>query len=523
MLPLLDYFFKLVSKKSLIKSVFSDNPQREFSTSEVVSLIEKEMEKIEKIICDTFTTAEKKKRLKNKKAKLHRKALYYLNSLCEEGFIILTKTSSKGEKYFKLLQEQSSVVKQFQSEKLEVKNTLARLGTLNRAKDPWVNKLDSLLIECSKVSALQLKKIVLRVSKLVKDVIGLNEFESFLIKHSPFQAQKCLREIEQTLSSRNSDMRINLIFKLEKAKKEHLKNFFEQFEKKEGFDLIFEGTPQQINNFQDIIKSVLVKFNRLYFKNSLTLNSPLMIGTYGPYSFNDEEWSFYKRSNDKLIVIPNSGQSVGLDCQSLTRKDFVDHLKTGAKTLFQGNFSQRKRYDSFNDLALINNSEMGEVFCLFNNYVRIWNYGFKAEQEDGFLEKVEEAKSFLTNFSSSEETVYKSCGMPIRFKIRLSCLTEEEAKKNNFSQKNFGDFHISNISNQRFSLKHNSSLRYFKEKEKLFSLLHTDFLLIHAPPEIEIERGIKDIIYLLENFYFKFFCYQLNSLKKDKTLKEFLE
>ena len=108
-------------------------------------------------------------------------------------------------------------------------------------------------------------------------------------------------------------------------------------------------------------------------------------------------------------------------------------MLNASKALLLATTAQRRKSDLlFAPLNKLNGSNQSKFFSYSFNYIRLWNYDVamvKNEQgiNDATLIEPEDFILLLNNiveeideFCKSEETVFKSCGIPIRFRIYLS-------------------------------------------------------------------------------------------------------
>jgi len=64
------------------------------------------------------------------------------------------------------------------------------------------------------------------------------------------------------------------------------------------------------------------------------------------------------------------------------------------------------------------------------------------------IELIKSTKEEIDNFCVSEETIYKSCGMPTRFKVAFSCLFN--GAKFNFSERSPQKIEINKMASIEF-------------------------------------------------------------------------
>jgi hypothetical protein len=100
----------------------------------------------------------------------------------------------------------------------------------------------------------------------------------------------------------------------------------------------------------------------------------------------------------------------------------------------------------------LNRPYKSNLFSHSKNYIRFWNYGWKEYKLDPqlVLELMKSTKETTDEFCMSEETIYKSCGMPTRFRIGFSCAFRE-MNKEEFSEEKFRKLQTRIIKNRKNS------------------------------------------------------------------------
>ena len=134
------------------------------------------------------------------------------------------------------------------------------------------------------------------------------------------------------------------------------------------------------------------------------------------------------------------------------------------------------------------------------------------------FELIKSTKELVDNFCYSEETIVKSCGVPIRFKIAFSSAFR------NFDQKFMGERDYKKFTITKAEDYYNNEIKGFLvAREKMFEIFDGgDRLRIFrkndfAPQEILHEIGI-----LMNAYRIPFFTYDFSGLKGMVKLTNFM-
>jgi len=363
-----------------IFKIFQKNPYKEFSTSEIVEIlfpsIKIDKEEIKKKYPNI---AEKKiKEQKALKEKYHRKILYHLKKLAENGFIAKTRTDNKGQKYFKATIKSVGMVYQNEEIILPIKRFEEENLILRAAPNQWINRIDALLINDEVTDVKKLAKIIKHLSPYVKDTIIL---------------------IDRTISSLFNQKNIGATLKyLEHVAQDCGKTLclnidLHEFDNLElapmhGINFIFSLKGRRIKKVEDKILSLLNSFAKtrefIYFQNKDISTAPYGVGKIGPYLIDEVEWrNFHKFTDAPVFVV----SQLCVICDFLKLKEtlkektqFDEFIYRLGKTFAIGNITQRKNMNMFfSKIASLFNIELQHAFALARNFLRLWNYGWKTE------------------------------------------------------------------------------------------------------------------------------------------------
>lgn len=431
-----------------ILNLFKDNPNNEFSTSKIVkSVFPEEFEKVKTSLSDNISSKENIKQAKKLKAQLHRRVLYYLNKLIDEGIIELRREGAKGEKFFALGVKDGErfVIDKYKRRIIIEKPIMPAVPiegyeqkgyVLRHSPDNWVERLNSILLESDKQDKLKdYYKLIIDCFSDINDVISLNDFELLLENNSLTDIKNFLSKIDKmcqdygkkiscTIDMTNVNSKMNL-HDLMSADYNNI-NFI--------FDFRISELRDNKEIFQRVIDAACKTKSMLYFKNQDLHSAPYIVGKAGPYTFNPQEWCIYtknSRSISKGIVCGQASAAIdvykfGVDNKSASQ--FKVMLMAVVRALLTANSMQRRKsVDFFSASANLNPNFLN--YC--RSYIRFWNYGWKQKDidpEDRYS-LIKNLEGEVQNFASSQETIYLSCGIPTRFKVSFSCEFRRENSK----------------------------------------------------------------------------------------------
>jgi len=165
-----------------------------------------------------------------------------------------------------------------------------------------------------------------------------------------------------------------------------------------------------------------------------------------------------------------------------------------------------------------------QVFTFSYTYIRLWNYDllFSSEPNDdtGFVifnDLLISAVDELDEFCKSEETIFRSCGIPIRFKVVLSSAFRR-FDKDFLSPRIYKKVLIKGLSDYYSE----SVIRDIRRRESLYRVFKGgDRVRFFRDSRSLSEEIISEFHYLLNNHYLPFFTYDFRDLKGELTLNSF--
>ncbi|MGV8162694.1 MAG: hypothetical protein ACP5N2_05190 [Candidatus Nanoarchaeia archaeon] len=541
-----------------ILQLLASRPESEVSTSEIVKQVfSHEYDEVKKYLYNPQKDQDLIKLGKRNKARLHRKLLYHLNALVEEEFIKVTRSEGKGEKFFILNSDKE--VKSDKAEKTKklidsfstLKPEVSFLSGLEQYENDkiirkfdsqnWLTKLNSYIIDCSLNS--DSKKIYDLVNDLYptyNDVLALHDFQIIIDKEDLELLTNFLKKIN--IDTKDYDKYLNLIIDLTQIKNAiKLTDFLTAYSElePERVIIIFQTNSKALANQNRLASQIIKHFSehkiRVNIQNKEIHKAPYLIGRAGAYTFDEDEWHKYLETiKGKTIGLCCSNTSLYIDVNKFFKEkhsyaEFRELLLKCARALLMATSIQRKKSDTiFRPLNSLNSNNQSKFFSLSYTYIRLWNYGSifidnsTLENEDDKFEKfrslLESTITELREFCKAEETIFKSCGIPIRYKVVLSSAFERFEKEmsqrtyKKISIRKLDDYYTEDIIKkirQREDLvrvfEGGDRIRFFRDK---FS----------APEEI-----ISEFNFLLNTFNIPLFCYDFESLKGEVTLNSFFE
>jgi hypothetical protein len=520
-----------------ILNTFRKNPSREHETSELArEIFLEEYSNIAILMgsMDKPTVNDAKRR----KFQLHRKLLYYLNKLVDEKILRVSSIKEKGEKSFSLAVEEGDITLEKGYKRIIItKPSLSsnQIELYEKQKimkkfeeESWINRFNSVLLECSKMPTIERVYALARECfRNINDAIALNDFEIILnslgdddTKYG--QIEMLLQKL--SLDTLNLDKTVSLIINADNARIKAFKAFIACFAKQNPrkINVIFNLTSKELQKnsetFEYIIKCFSEAKIKINIKNRELNSAPFFKGRAGIYNFDEDEWRTYLETSKGSIIGLNCSQSA----IAINVEKFFELYKTGselrqamlnaAKVLLSANTIQRRKSnDYFKNINIMNSPNSAEFYKYSRNYIRFWNYDWHKdlEEDNNLLELIKSSKEIIDNFCHSEETIFKSCGIPIRFKIVFSSafrnfdtafMGERDYKKANV--RNVEDFYKGEIKD--FIMARERLFEVFDGGDRLRIFRTSEF----SPVDVVHEFGI-----LLNSFRIPFFTYDFSQLR----------
>ncbi len=355
---------------------FGSDPAREFSTNDLVRLVfSEEYEEARKYIFNEQNDKGITLLGKRKKARLHRKLLYYLSRLEQEGLLRVTRTEGRGEKFFVLNTDKEVVSKRDRALRsilstinIQETNNVSLYGLesyeesrMIKRYDPqnWINRINSLVIESTIRNDINaLYQLITEVYPSYNDVLGIARFEEMVASEDLQDLRAFIKKCD--IDTRDYNKYINLIIDMSKIKDSvKLTDFVESFASinpRKVF-IIFQANSRTISGHTRFVKQLIKHFAenkiRINIQNKDLKQAPFMIGRAGAYTFNEEEWAAYEQeTRGKTIGLCCSETSLYVDVHRFFKEkksftEFREFLAKAAKALLMASTAQRKKSDVF--------------------------------------------------------------------------------------------------------------------------------------------------------------------------------
>lgn len=478
---------------------------------------------------------------KRKKAQLHRRLLYHLNKLVDEGLIQQTKTEGKGEKYFELKETNYND----KEKKQNVKNVLDGIernyqnlfSGLEKYQDAeiisvydeksWTEKTNTIIIEpTSKIN--QLYDLLNDIYSYVNDTIAINDFQKVIETQTFEEVNNFLNKINVDTIDYNKF--ITLLIDIPSCK--NIKKIIKFIEaycnlNPEKIILVLEiekkDLKEQRTFFKEIFSHHIKNKIRLNIQNKNVHKSPIIVGNAGTYSLREKDWEIYEENiKGKTIGICISDTSICIDFGKLNKiaKPITvldDLFKKITKFLIKGASLHRRRSDIlFEKINELNSPNQTLFFSLTYDYIRFWNYDLYAEYSDLLISKIQEISEEIKDFSKIEEIIFRSCGMPIHIDIVMSSAFKECAKNLSFKKYNKTSVKSKN------DLLSDEFKEYIEKRTSLTNTFISDRLRIFRGEGASPEKIIEELNILFENYRLPLITYDFKEKKGNMNLNVFI-
>lgn len=421
-----------------ILNLFKVVDSGELSTTQIVdALFPDEIAQIKDIIDDALRDGLAKEQARDHKARLHRRVLHHLHVLISTKHITINRFGTKGERHFSIAtnykQTQSSTIPfnpAVPLEGYEHNNILYRYELTN-----WVNGLNAVLVEGTRLKSLdQLKDVTLLLFNHINDVVIINDAESLIERFSLEQLLEVFLSIEG--ACRDYNKRLSLIIDVTNVKQPGLLLGFLQALlplQSEYITYVFDVTSRELMEQSDVFEHLirLFSYHKLKFniKNDTIHQAPLGIGRLGPYTIQPSEWSSYVQRSFKEghLCVGFSQASVVIDMKRFFDEfskagQFAEMLRKVIRSMFIANAMQRRHAHEY-FRVLYQHSLHNLLFPYNRMVVRLWNYDFDHPylDKEGILALLTQTTGRSRDFCVNQETIYLSCGMPMRFCVGFGC------------------------------------------------------------------------------------------------------
>ncbi|MFW6378742.1 MAG: hypothetical protein ACOCZV_01855 [Nanoarchaeota archaeon] len=487
---------------------------------------------------------------KRSKARLHRKLLYYLNKLEREDILFLNRVEGRGEKFFSLNPD-----KELANGKDDKVRTIIESVSTNEGSDitsdrfglvpyeqagiikrfdekNWTSKLNAILLNCNlNPSSSKLYDILLNIYPVFNDVTGLHGFERVI-------AENTLEELAGFLRKANEDTvdygkYLSLLIDLRMiADPIKLGDFLDIFAELNPTNMYvtFLADMKTVDSHHRLIRQIVNTFApkkiRINIQNTDLKQAPLIPGRGGMYGIDDSGWSeFLTHYSEDIIGLCFGESSLYIDINRFFKEydstsEFRTFVLKAGKMLVSGTASKRRMSDSlFSRLNELNKPFQSKFFIYSRNYIRLWNYRLLSDEEEfaTLVNLFQSCKQVLSELSSSEETIFKSCGIPTHINLSLSS-TFKRFDKNSLSPRKYTKFTIKSESDF-----HTTQFKQFlKRREQILRIFsNIDRVRFFRSSTYTSEEVINEFIYILRTTRLPFFAYDFRARKGELTLDDF--
>ncbi|MBR9693381.1 hypothetical protein GOV07_05680 [Candidatus Woesearchaeota archaeon] len=424
-----------------ILEAFRRDPSRAFSTSELVrdvfpkkygQLNQQIHSQDRKTIRQGYAT----------KAKLHRKLLYHVNKLVEQQLLKVSGLRGKGEKLFVLAMEEGEIVIKDKAHRIVISKPGAmatpvdgdvKEGLIRKFQpNSWLNKQNAIMLDARAYTSFEeLQHRLQQVFPGVNDTIAIYSFER-LLDDNINEAKRFLENLCLDAHDYNSAVSILIsirVLKHDELLLQLLKEVLPRMPRQVSF--IFSVTPRLLTRKESFFRNLLQLFaeekRKLNLKNSALVPAPIFFGRAGTYSFTSEDWNYYKskvRGKAPGCVVGQLSMVVDIKqffSEGGTITGFRELATRAANAFFEVEEQRRKHFaEYFGFLNLSNLDASKQFFKVGRSYLRFWNYEWDVEDESPIFDLLGSVKEEVDKFCTMQETIFKSCGLPIRFKVGLS-------------------------------------------------------------------------------------------------------
>lgn len=470
-----------------ILDTFRRRPGGTFSTSEL----------IREIYPGSFTDS---------RIKYHRRILYHLNKLVRERVLVVADIKGKGEKVFKLGFAHGEVVIQHRNRHIVIANPPQFVTSIEREEheglakrfkpESWMTKNNAIMIECEAFSSIpQLQQRLLKILPFVSDVIALNRFDTL---------QGNLQGFVEWLSAAAEDfgLHISLLLNVERvtdwdvlAKALILRN--------SSITTVLSVTPKALmaheRGILQLLQAHIDSRLPISIKNHSLYPAPLFAGTAGVYTFTPDDYEHfcqYTRGTADGCVV---GQmSIDIDLRKCVEESIPKARDTIIRCLhsfFDIEEQRRSRFkEYFHLLSLPTARATKEFLKTGRNYIRV-----RVPDDALAMELMESIKQSTATFCHNQEIIFKSCGMPIRFRVGFTSISENSVNIDTLDER-----------------------RDWLRQQETLSRIHEGAHQLKFTAEGTVEELLRSIRYVLNTTEFSLLALHFPCMQKNMKLTNFL-
>lgn len=530
----------LIEQRILNK--FKKEPLREIPTTEIVRAVyPEEYARITRDTNNEFSDKKLALKAKRKKAQLHRRILYHLNKLIEDGILKVTSMKGKGEKYFALCIEEGELIIEKKHRRIIISKPSISTSLIEKYEeknivhkyDPegWINKLNCILLESTNYTGLN--KFYNQAYSLfseINDALGLNNFEHLIENNSLENLDEFLRRLD--IDTRDHERVVSLIINTRNISDDNkVYEFIKSFARinPRNITVVFKTQSKEVKTHEALFRNIVSEFSKeeikLNIHNKEIHNAPIIIGKAGPYTIREHEWADYEENiRGKTLGLVIASTSIAIDVyrffkEDLSAADFRSLIIKTAKTLLKINIIQNKKSNEyFKRLNELNKPYTKKFFAYTRNYIRLWNYDWREKKQEHIIDLLESTRQEIKKFCSTQHTIYRACGIPFNFDIVFSSVFRKFAK--NLSSRKyikttirkFKDYHSPEITS------------YMNIRERLFRILDGgDRIRFFRSGEYTPRDMTRELIFLMNTYYLPLVTIDFKERKGELKLTNFIE
>jgi len=489
---------------------------------------------------------------KRKLAQAHRKLLYHINELVNSGILRFSRFGEKGLKFFTLAisagEEITELTPRYKKRitvsapsipAMPIESYEHQGIVIRYEAGSWIDKLNAVVIMCNKINGVkELENILESALSVVNDCICLENFDSFLMKVNKAEAVEILESINSECKDYNKRICCMINFQnlnKENFNRENLLHIANNITAAEINNLIFiynidaDEIQENLAFLHEIISVYMSQKRTFYIKNKRLHKAPYFLGTAGPYSISEKEWlsslGLLEKASE-MTAIACSQSSLIVDVEKFYSLYGLDTLKFSelmfniSKSFLSANSLQRRKsQEYFKSIMSFDKNHEKDFLEFSRNYIRFWNYGLMQPGIDPKLvmNMISEAKKKIEQFSIAEETIYKSCGMPIRFKIAVSCAFKESAEK--LSEAKYKRLEITNLDD----LYKPKTKKEIIEKENVTLMFDGgNDTTFHRSGIFNPEDVLREISVIMNTYKMPLLSYSFGKIKGDLKITSYL-
>ncbi len=432
------------TQKQKVLLAFTKEKNKPLSTSDLVKhVFKKEYEECQ----DKITTPTKDKEViklgKRELARLHRKLLYHLNTLVQDSTLIVTNVKGKGEKHYAVNTQKEQddyklkkIVETITGRELEnvdlqgLEKFISK-GYIKKPKSNYIRKLKTILINPKGKTLTELFILLEDLMVTITDTIAIEDFQTLISQNEPEHLQTFLRKLDY--ESQEYNIQINLLLEAKSTDQARMTDFLESL-KKTNLKAILLTSVEEIGNKNRLFKKLLGITN-VSFQNKAINHSPIILGKEGAYSVSRKHWDEYLQVKNDLTGLLYSSTSVVVDAKKvferkLTYFEFRELIIELAKNMIKAMTHQRRNADTlFFKINHLNKAKQKEFYQANTSYIRLKHIESEVKNsDDELLNLLESTTEQLKEFCTSSETIFKSCGLPTRIRIKLGTTTPTSTK-----------------------------------------------------------------------------------------------